>query len=428
MRIGTSEKLITPEVGIELCGYVARIQPSVGCHDDLHARVLYAESGMEKIVWIHCDLIGFSNTVANSIRKSVAEALVLKAGNVFLSATHTHAGPATVYLRNCGEIDPGYMGFLEKAIVDAALEAVQKLEKTTLCFSESKVEGAAIDRRQTSPNSNVDHRLPVLGFRRDDGSFKAIIANYAMHNVGYTHENRLISADIAGFAAKMASSGIPGNPTVLLTNGGCGNINPSIQTNDCCAVEKIGGILGKEIVNETPNLKPCGSCDILSSFNELELPLEKMSLAKLEKAMAVHRKEEDGYLNNRMHSALQSWYDETKGLIEKNIPPDPAIAYIHMLKLGPVIFVGLNSEVFSKMAEDLREAAGLRQLYVVGYADGCIGYVAPHKIYDEGGYEVDDAYKFYGCFRLKACGFEMLKKKIMLDLSELIEVISKLRK
>ena len=89
MKIGTSERVITPDTEIELCGYLSREQPSTGKYDDLYVRTLYIENAGNKIVWIHCDLIGFSNELAWHIRNTVAEVLEIDAVNVVLSATHT---------------------------------------------------------------------------------------------------------------------------------------------------------------------------------------------------------------------------------------------------------------------------------------------------------------------------------------------------
>ena len=102
MRAGTSEKIITPEVGIELSGYLARMQPSTGKYDDLFARTLYLESAGKQLVWILCDLIGFSNELAWSIRNLVAKKLSIDPLYVVLSATHTHAGPVSSHPERSG--------------------------------------------------------------------------------------------------------------------------------------------------------------------------------------------------------------------------------------------------------------------------------------------------------------------------------------
>ena len=51
--------------------------------------------------------------------------------------------------------------------------------------------------------------------------------------------------------------------------------------------------------------------------------------------------------------------------------------------------------------------------YVVGYANGDIGYLPPQEIYAEGGYEVDMAYKFYGHFMVAAGGFEQVRRRAL---------------
>ncbi len=416
MKIGTSEKLITPEPGIELCGYLLREQPSIGKYDELYARTLYLESHGNKIVWIHCDLIGFSNELAWQIRNAVAKALAIDTVNVVLSATHTHAGPATVFLRKCGDVNPAYVDFLEKTILDGVKDALRNTEDVTMHFSESAVEGISVDRTKSAKNSHVDKALPVLAFKRKDGTFKAVFTNFAMHNVGLSSNNRKISSDVAGFAAVRASSLIKGNPAVFLTNGGCGNINPAQVADDYSGVEKAGTILGDSIVSEISRLAQCSGDALSASFTELELPLNIITKEELAKIVENHQRyfdsKEDDFFTRRFREAIRIWSEETSEIIEKKRPLKPAMAYLHILKMGPLTLVGINAEVFSKMAEQLRALTGIQKLYVAGYTDGCIGYVAQSAMYEEGGYAVGDAHKFYAHFALKSGGFEMLRDKI----------------
>ncbi len=417
MKIGTSEKLITPEPGIELCGYLLREQPSTGKYDELYARALYIESYGNKIIWLHCDLIGFSNELARHIRNAVAEISAIDVVNVFLSATHTHAGPATVFLRKCGDINPEYVEFLKKTIIASVKDALTNIEDVTMHFSESAVEGISFDRTKSPKNSHVDNALPVLAFKREDGTFKAIFTNFAMHNVGLSSNNRKISSDIAGFAAARAGTLIKGRPAVFLTNGGCGNINPSLVADDYSGVEKAGTILGDSIAAEISRLSECSDCAVSASFTELELPLDVITKEKLAEIADAHQRSfdsrEDNFFTRRFREAIRIWSDETGEIIENKKPLKPAISYTHILKIGGLTFIGINAEVFSKMAEQLRALTGIRKLYVTGYTDGCIGYLAQAAMYNEGGYAVGDAHKFYGHFGLKSGGFEMLRDSIV---------------
>lgn len=59
LKVGASQLDITPEPGVELSGFAARIQPSIGVLDPLFAKALYLGDGGERVLWIHCDLVGF---------------------------------------------------------------------------------------------------------------------------------------------------------------------------------------------------------------------------------------------------------------------------------------------------------------------------------------------------------------------------------
>jgi hypothetical protein len=70
------------------------------------------------------------------------------------------------------------------------------------------------------------------------------------------------------------------------------------------------------------------------------------------------------------------------------------------------------------MAADLRAACD-PHIYVVGYANGDIGYLPPAEVYAEGGYEVNMAYKFYGSnFMVAAGSFELLRERALALLAE----------
>lgn len=106
MKCGTSRLCITPPVGVELCGYAARVQPSVGVHDDLYVRGLFLEEGREKLLWLHADLIGYDGFWVRGLRQRLTAELSLEGRQILVSATHTHAGPVTVTtLRETGDVD-----------------------------------------------------------------------------------------------------------------------------------------------------------------------------------------------------------------------------------------------------------------------------------------------------------------------------------
>ncbi len=217
MKCGASRVVITPRVGVDLAGFAARQGPSVGVHDDLYARALYLAAGDERLLWLHADLIGLSRELTAEVREQLAAEFGLAPRQVLLSATHTHSGPATVFLRWCGDMDGDYMAALPGYLLQAAREAIAEAEDVTLRVGEGRCT-LGQDRRPPGPWSHADSALPVVGFQRGDGSYAALLANYAMHNVALSSENRHISADVSGAAAR--PPGAPPRPPGLPVHAG----------------------------------------------------------------------------------------------------------------------------------------------------------------------------------------------------------------
>jgi hypothetical protein len=408
VKAGTAQVCITPPVGIELSGYVDRQQPSIGVHDDLHARGLYLEEGEEKLLWLHGDLIGFTRERVCCLRKRLATRLDLKERQIILSATHTHSGPATLPLSGCGRVDEVYLEELDHRLLDAARVAGADPEPVTPRFAE----GACTlgrDRRPPSTYSHVDKRVPVLAFMRGDGSFLALVANYAMHNVALSYENRLISADMSGVAAERARQRLPGAPVVLMTNGGCANIQPLQVLADPAHMKRQGRELGDVVVRTARAGQPCSPSGLVTAMETIELPLVVQSREE------VRREYENSWdqlpEGSPWRGAIREWRDETLALLERGAPSD-VVTDLQVLKIGPVNFVAIGAEVFSRMADELR-TAHRPQTYVVGYANGDLGYLPFREIYGEGGYEVDLAYKFYGNFMIAPGAHETLRDRAL---------------
>jgi len=406
VKAGTAQVCITPPVGIELSGYVDRRQPSIGVHDDLYARGLYLEAGEEKLLWLHCDLIGFVREWVCRLRRRLAAELRLVERQIILSTTHTHAGPATLPLRHCGRMDEAYLEELERRLLNAARVAAADPEPVTLQFGEGQCT-LGRDRRAPSIHSHIDERVPVLAFLRQDSGFLALVANYAVHNVALSYENRLVSADMAGVAAELARQQLPGNPIVLVTNGGCANIQPRQVSPDPAHMQRQGRELADVVVHTARAGQPCNAPGLATAMKALELPLAVQSRLEIlrEYANSWGRLSED----SPWRGAIREWRDETLALLERGAL-SRIVTDLQVLQIGPVSLVAMGAEVFSRMAGELRAAHG-PYTYVVGYANGDLGYLPFREIYDEGGYEVDMAYKFYANFMIAPGAYEMLRDR-----------------
>lgn len=419
LNAGVAQLPITPPVGVELSGFVAREQPSTGVHDDLFVRALYLEGEKERLLWLHCDLVAVSREQTAHVRKALGESLGLEPRQILLTATHTHSGPATVPLRQCGAMNAGYLQMLNEWLVVAGERAAAHPQPVTLHFAEGRCT-LARDRRSASPLSHVDNRLPVLALKNAREEYIALIANYPMHNVALSAGNRLISADMAGFAAEWAKQHLPGNPITLMTNGGCGNVDPPHLSADPSLMEEYGRELGEAILRTVANAELCSQPVLATALESFNLPLIVLSR---EQVLAEYERMASMTAMIRWQVAMRSWRDDTLALLDQGQPeltpeevadgvvPDApwgAPIDIQVLGIGPVHFAALSAEVFSRMADELRAVYGPRT-YVVGYANGDLGYLPYQEVYAEGGYEVDTAYKFYANFMVAPGSYEMCR-------------------
>ena len=422
MKCGASQVSITPPAGIELSGYAARVQPSVGLYDDLYVRGLFLEAGAEKLLWLHADLIGFDHAWTCALRIALAAELRLEPRQILFSATHTHAGPATVTtLRETGAVDASYLAGLPDRFRQAALAAVAQPVVATLECGEGMCYLAA-DRRPLSPHSHMDPALPVLAWRKEDGDYVAIVVNYAMHNTTLGPDNRSISGDAAGVAATLIAQRFPGCPTVLFTNGGCGNVNPPAQTPDYRVVEQFGRRLANTVAYAAKtSATPFPDAALASALETLDLPLAMMTPSEVEQEYerAIAECIPGLLFWDRARRAYDLWRAEALAALAAGRAAAQVTTDLQVVRIGPARFAAIGGEVFSRLATDLRAACG-PHVYVVGYANGDIGYLPPREVYAEGGYEVDMAYKFYGGnFMVAAGGFELLRERAITLLHEM---------
>lgn len=397
MLVGAAETDITPDWPVELGGFAAREQPSVGVHDPVHARALYVVGADgDKLLWLHAECVGFDANYVARIRAMLSSALALPPEAICLCATHTHSAPATITLTLTGHQDPYYMQWLEEKLCEVAAGATRSVEECrVLCGRRDLSLGVERRRDATAP---VDETVTVTAFERASGDLKAVVANYAVHNVAMGHENRLISSDIHGYAASWLNENLPGRPICLLLPGACANINPPSEGTDYDRVagwgKELGGTVAAAIHGANEDNSSVG-IELLA----IEIPLEKLDgVALAARADSLRAAMGDGstYASARCREAVSIWEQHMLSRPQR----ESVTMDVQLITLGSTCYACVGAEVFSHMTR------AVPTVCPVGCANGIIGYIAPRHIYDVGGYEVDSAYVFYDTQRILPGGFE----------------------
>ena len=422
MLVGTAAIDITPKAGAELCGFVAREQPSTGVHDRLIARALYVEAAEERLLWLHADVIGFDRAFVDEVKREIKRRFDLPAERVVLSATHTHSGAPTIHLINCGTYDKAYLADLKERLLDVTYGATEGAEPAEMVAGEGRCE-LAVDRRG-KPSKHSDARMGVVGWRRANGDFIAILANYPIHNVALRADNRLVSGDMAGRAALTISRRLPGSPNVLFTNGACGNLNPPAVTSAFIQQTKAApgfeqmAVWGDELAGAAVEaIEQAAAMEgerLSTRAMTFDLQFDRLTADDVRKKAAELRatmEGQSGYVADRVRDAYRQWEESALAYVAGKDATFSAPLTVQMVRIGAVRFACLGAEVFSVMGDELRARVS-GPLYVVGYANGDTGYLAPEAAYDEGGYEIEAAFAFYGGFPVRRGEFERLRDAV----------------
>jgi len=367
------------------------------------ARVLVVEGDGGRLVWLHADVLGFERDDALNIRKTVAMGAGVPIERVILSATHTHSGPAVAKLSQCGDYDPKAVAIVREGLTKACRNALSVLEPAAFVVGEGSSE-LGIDRRRQE-RKHTEKRVTVWGWRRTNGEWIAVMTNYALHNVAMGGENRLLCGDISGHLAAELETNLPGSPVVLCSNGPCGNINPPSVGPD---FERMLG-WSKELAGVMTGIlsgaEPCLDETVTAAESIVPSgakPLDLDRVNRIAESKIRDLEGQQGATAERCRQAARDWREAMLGeLPERAFGAIP----IHATRIGDRYAVGIGAEPFSVIADSIRQRTG-KDLFVVGYADGDAGYLAPEYAYEEGGYEVDGAFMFYGTLPIPKGAYE----------------------
>lgn len=403
LTAGTARTIINPPIGADLCGYAGRIPGCTGVHDDLYAKALVLSDGKTKAAIVSLDLVGLADTMVAGIRADASARTGILASNILICASHTHAGPASETIRACGYQHDEYVATLPGMIADTIEVAAKELKPAKFGYGTAESH-LAINRRYRAPSGEIqigdnkggliDSAVGIWRIAGEDGKSIATVFNYACHAVTMGGDNRLVSGDWPGAAQRGIESEVGGQAMFL--QGCCGNINPGPR-GSFDVVESNGLDVAQAVLSVLDGIQMTGDAKISIASEVVGLPLQpSISLEEAEKTvadMAEKLKTPDQMPLHEVHLD-QAYYDWAKQIIADGGKSRTEVPFeIQRFRLGDAYLVGLPGEVFIEYALNIKNMKP--NVMVSAYTNGNVGYVPTKKAFDEGGYEVDLAYKLY---------------------------------
>jgi len=404
MLAGIAKADITPAHSVGLTGYLARLGPSQGAHDPIHARALVLADGAQQAALVVCDTLGFGIPYTQQAKRAIEAATGIPTANIMLAATHTHSAPASVLLHGCDELELDWLASLPAKMAEAVRAAQANLAQVEMLAGHADVPGVARNRRD--PAGPVDNELRLIVLRRPDGQIQAALLGFSCHAVVLGPNNRLISADFPG-AACARTEELLGAPTMYL-QAPCGDINPTNHGGDFTDVAWSGEQLAQAAARlvATPGAMQPVPCDALSVTSRpltlpLNAPLEFPALLAYRDdrlAKAAEARADGGLMMAKDAQAMSLWAAGVlKGCCTCAVSHEVQVE-IQAIRAGDLTLIGVPGELFVDFEMQATRQARERgkQALVLAYCNGDIGYIPTADSYSRGGYEVDRAYRYYG--------------------------------
>ena len=400
LRAGVARIDITPPVGVDLTGFIARQNPSVGVRDPLYARALVLDDDDQQVALVSCDLLGLDRDLVVEIRDRIALATGIAAPQVMIACTHTHGGPATITLVDCGKIDPDYVESLVPRIVDAVVQAQARLQTVTLAVGSAASSTGVHNRRK--PGDVIDPEVGLLRVDDAEGAPLSVVVNYTCHPTTLNHTNRHITADYPGLVTSRIEQAT--GAVALFLMGAIGDVGPVTRGEESLAT--VGSAVADAALAALPGLAPVPGPHLEVAGEMLDLPLLSMPTRqqwnawRTEYQHAAFAAESAGQpAEATVQWAHVHWAERMFEAMQEGQLRPTVSAEIQMIRIGDLVIIGVPGEYFVELGLQIKEGirqSGVSQSMICGFANGDVGYIPARRAYALGGYEVEDAYKYYG--------------------------------
>jgi len=413
LRAGAATVDISPRRNLFLFGYPNIKRISTGIHDPLLSSALFLDDGAQPVIFVTNDIIFITKDLAQRARRRIAEQTGVPAGNIMITATHTHSGPITVdrQPRQSDSVvpppDSQYLVELEDGIVRAACTAHQRARPAEAGLTVA--DGSAVGTNRRNPRGPSIPRVPVLMVcEAVHHSPLALMLVCSMHPTVLHEDSKLVSADFPGMTRQYLQRNVVGQDCpVLHHTGAAGNQSPRhvSRGNTFAEAERLGSLLGAAVAKALNGIECRRDLALAVISDGVNLPrqkfpsvteveaCERVAFDRLEKMRRNHepraevRTAECDWFGAARRTALTRFAAD--GLLEE-VAAQCLPAEIQIIRIGPWMFVGWPGEIFVEFALDVMRDHP--SAFVIAYANGeTNGYLVTADAVAEGGYEAANA-------------------------------------
>lgn len=346
IRVGSGECDVTPDVGDYLGGFdLARASTAVA--SPLRVRALVLEAGGRRFAIVGVDNLGVMREDVDWIKAGLPG---FANGDVFVCASHTHAGPDLIglwgyYFLSSGR-DRGYLARLRAAVATAVEAARESAAPARLVRGQALLPPQGLVKNANRAEV-FDRRVTVLqALALDDGRPLGALLHLACHPEVQPRRNTEISADFVGELCDQWRA--RGHGQAVFVNGALGAmISPSVQPRDESGARAMGQLI----------------CDLgeRALQDAAPVPVDMVEVRRHDVFLPMVSA---GFRLGRLTTVL-----------ERELHAGHARSTVGYLRFGAFAAVAVPGEMEPGLAEQLRRELRRPDLLVFGLCDDEVGYL-----------------------------------------------------
>ena len=378
-RAGCAQQVITPSLGVSLCGYfhdrVAKWR-----RDDLYAHAVVIESGGSRVALVSCDIASPDRATFDAAKSLIEQETGIPPEHVLICATHTHTAPQ---LRPSPIMPQAteWAAVMPRLIADAVKAAAQNKVDATLHLGSTQVEGYSFNRLFRLKNARevfgqrgeviteagpIDPQLQTLSVVDLDGNLRGMAVNFALHPdvIGGSTAD-FLSADWPGELCSDLSKVYGDDVVGVFLQGTCGDINHHIhrpthlpKRGPKKAVQ-IGRALAGAAMLAAGRAEPMTDVALDARALTLSIPYYTRDAAFMADIAALKAKPEPSASERFTIERAENWpYDGQ----DAEVP-------VCAMRIGDLGLVGLPAEIFVRIGLEIKHFSPAPATFVVELAN-----------------------------------------------------------
>ena len=348
-----------------------------------------------RVAIVACDVLMLNRDYLDPAATEIEKRTGIPASHVLINCTHTHSAPTTCTVHGYKR-EEGFCRQVQTAVVEAVIQADTNArrsppaqlmfhlaqEKTVgqnsrLRLADGRIRwtGAATEA-DAPPTGPFDPDLPVMGFRRSDGTVAAMLFGHSTHNMG-TLATNVRSPAFYGMAAQDIERQL-GAVTLFLQGASGSTHNLSLKPAQAEQTVRTAVLDAWKAAAALP-AKRVGSIK-----REVTVTVRRFNEAKEEEAVTSYcRKYIPGPRAEETIQVFRNMRQQLAGLQGQKRK-----TWVHAMQIGDVAIVGVPAEYFTVLGLDIKKRSPFRHTIIAELANDWVGYIGDKPAYALGGYQL----------------------------------------